>query len=640
MYGYAGKILDINLESGAIGEYPLSEEVRRTYLSGVGINAKILHNEVPADADPLGPENILVFNVGVLVGTSATTASRTEASAKSPLTGLFGTSNSGCYWGTQLKCAGYDGIIVRGRAKGPVYIHIEDGKAEILPAAHIWGLDAWDTIKTLRQEHNDEEVDVALIGQAGENLVRYASIENGPYNAWGRTGLGAVMGSKNLKAISVRGRGSVKVAHKKDFVKAVAETRKAVLNSPFFGPFSRFGTMLVTLPYQEHGILPGRNFQAGALPDWVETRSRKQVHKYSNRGIACIACPIACAHWVEVKEGPYAGLAIKDMEVTPVIGFGAGCDIDNLPAVAKIGEVCQRYGMDMVSTAAVVAFAMELFQRSILSAADIGFSLPWGDEEAVFMLLDLVARRRGIGDILAEGVSRAAERIPGARPYAVQVKGLEPFLMDPRGRWSTWTLGYITSIRGGDHLRTRNPVENLRYNDNPEPYLTEKFEFPEEMYKNLDMPEELKEEIFSTPAGDVDIARMAKWSEDLISLYNATGMCIRPPVLHTVGPTLLSQMYSALTGLDLTPKEILSCGERIWNVQKLFNIKHGEQPEDSDYPSRFYEEGIGSGPAQGRTLDRDGVRRCLARYYEARGWDPETGTPTAAKLKELGLDKM
>ena len=638
MYGYADKILDIDLSMETVREYPFSEELKRTYLSGLGVNASILYDQIPSDADPLGPDNILVFSAGVLVGTNATTASRTEASAKSPLTGLFGTSNSGCYWGSQLKLAGYDTVIIRGKSRHPVYIHIEDGCTKIIPAPHLWGLDAWDTIAALRQEHSDEGIEVAVIGQAGENKVRFASIENGPHNAWARTGLGAVMGSKNLKAVAVRGHGAIKVARKKDFLKAVKETRQAIFASPFYGPFSRFGTMLATLPYQEFGVLPGRNFQQGTIPGWDQTRSRKQVHHYSNRGIACIACPIACAHWVEVKEGPYAGLAIKDMEVTPVIGFGAGCDIGNLLAVAKIGEVCQRYGLDMVSASAVVAFAMELFQRGIFKEEDIGFSLPWGDEQATFMLLDMVARRSGIGDLLAEGVSRAAERIPKARAYAVHVKGLECMLIDPRGRWSTWTLGYITNTRGGDHLRTRNPVENLRYNENPVPYLTEKFEFPIEMYNNLDMPQNFKEEIFKTPAGDVDIPLMSKWSEDLVAIYNALGLCIRPPVLQAVGPTRLSKLYSALTGLNISPEELISCGERIWNTQKLFNIKHGEMPEDSDFPPRFYEEGVGNGPAQGRTLDQAGVKQCLARYYTARGWDPETGTPTSAKLRELGLD--
>ncbi|MEW6273813.1 MAG: aldehyde ferredoxin oxidoreductase family protein [Bacillota bacterium] len=637
MYGYSGKILDINLTTGEIKERPVEEDWPKRYLGGLGFNARILDREIPAGADPLGPENVLVFGVGVLVGTTVPTASRTEASALSPLTGLFGTANSGNFWGSELKFAGYDGLVIRGKASTPVYLWICDGRAEILPAEHLWGRDAWETVREIRRRYNDEGIQIAAIGPAGENLVRFASIENGPADAWARTGLGAVMGSKKLKAVAVRGTGPVRVARKKEFLQAVADARRAIFSSPFYGPFSRFGTMLASLPYQEFGCLPGRNYRQGAIADWVETRSRKALPKYTNRGIACIACPIACAHWVEVNDGPYSGLRLKDMEVTPVIGFGAGCAIGSLPAVAKLTETCQRLGVDMVSAAAAVAFAMELFERGVLKEKELGFPLSWGDEKAALALLEMIAHRRGVGDILAEGTKRAARHFPGASPSTVEVKGLECFLIDPRARWSTWTLGYITNLRGGDHLRTRNPVENLRFNENPAPYLTEKFGFGEDMYERLDMPEHLKEEIFDPVTRDVNISKMSKWSEDLIAVYNALGMCIRPPVLHTVGPTLFSRLFSTLTGIEISPEEVMRAGERIWNLQKLFNLRHGEKPADSDYPPRFYEEPAGAGPAAGRRLEREQVKRVLAEYYRARGWDAETGEPAPAKLAELGL---
>jgi len=636
-YGYAGKILDIDLTSGHIGLITPDEEMQRNYISGAGFNARLLYDRIPPGTDPLGPDNILAFNAGVLVGTNVPTASRSEASALSPATGLFGTANSGNYWGSELKYAGYDGIIIRGKAARPVTIAITNNQANIIPADHLWGKDAWETIAALHRDLGDRDIQVATIGPAGENLVRFASIENGPYDAWARTGLGAVMGSKNLKAIAVRGTGPVRVAKVKAFIKTVTATREAIFASPFYGPFERFGTMLVTLPYQEFGILPGRNFQTGVIDGWVETRSRKQVPRYSNRGVACIACPIACAHWVEVKDGPYSGLKMKDMEVTPVIGFGAGCDIGGLPAVAKLTEICQRLGLDMVSAAAAVAMTMQLYQDGHVGQKDLGYKLAWGSEEGTFRLLDDIAQRRGIGDTLAEGTRRASEQLPGAAGKAIHVKGLEPFLMDPRGRWSTWILGYITNIRGGDHLRTRNPVENLRFNDNPVPYRTEKFGLPDGMYEKLDMPEKLKQVIFDPQTKDVDIPKMAKWSEDLISVYNSTGLCIRPPVLHTVGPTLIAGLYSSLTGIEISAGEIMQAGERTWNLQKMFNIRHGEKPSDSDYPARFYDEPAGAGPASGRKLEREKVQATLAEYYGARGWEPASGRPTSEKLTELGL---
>jgi len=635
-FGYTGKVLDINLTSSTVTKKDLNQELTVKYLGGIGFNAEILYRELGPETDPLGPDNILVFSTGPLVGSSIPTSCRTEASALSPATGLFGTSNSGNFWGGELKYAGYDSLIIRGKAEKPVYILICDGAVKIIPAHHLWGKDAWETIKIIQDEMDDINVQVAVIGQAGENLVRFASIENGPYDAWARTGLGAVMGSKNLKAVAVRGTGPVKVARPGDFAKTLEATRKAIFSSPFYAPFEKFGTMLITIPYHEFGILPGRNFQNGTPDNWMETRTRKQLHGLTKRGISCMACPIACAHWVEVKEGRYAGLEMKDMEVTPVIGFGAGCDIQGLPAIAALSGECQRYGLDMVSASACVAFTMEMYQKGYVTENDLGFKLPWGDEDGTLKLLEMLALRKGIGDILAEGTRLASEKFPGTESFAIHVKGLEYILADPRGRWSTWTLGCITNIRGGDHLRTRNPVENLKYNENPLPYRTEKFGLDDYFYDHLDMPGDIKKVVFDDVTRDVNIPLMSKWSEDLISVYNALGMCIRPPVLHTVGPTLFSRMFSALTGIDITAEQIAKAGERIWNTIKLFNLKHGEKPEQSDYPNRFYSEGLKT-PLGDKKLDRAAVSATLSEYYLARGWDPRTGVPSPQKLRELHI---
>ncbi|MFZ5643003.1 MAG: aldehyde ferredoxin oxidoreductase family protein [Bacillota bacterium] len=634
--GYTGKTLDIDLSTGKVQKKELTEKLIRNYLGGIGFNAELLYRELAPGTDPLDPANILVFSTGPLVGTHIPAACRTEASALSPATGLFGTSNSGNFWGGELKYAGYDALIIRGKSENPVYIYINSAGVEILPAGHLWGLDAWETIAAIQKDLGDSGVQIANIGPAGEKLVRFASIENGPYDAWARTGLGAVMGSKNLKAIAVKGNCSLKVARPREFTRAVEDCRKAIYSSPFFAPFKKFGTMLASIPYYEFESLPGKNYQNGAPDKWMESRSRKQLGSLSSRGVSCQSCPIACAHWVRVKEGKHAGLELKDMEVTPVIGFGAGCDIQDLPAIAALSGLCQRLGIDMVSASACVAFAMEMYQRGIINREDLDLDLAWGDEEAATKLLEMIAYRRGIGDILAEGTRLASRKFRGSESFSVHVKGLECMLADPRGRWSTWTFGYITNIRGGDHLRTRNPVENLKYNDNPIPYRTEKFGFAEDMYHGLDMPEDLKMAAFDKDTRDVGIPVMSRWSEDLLTIYNALGMCIRPPILHTVGPTLFSRLLNDLTGITFTPDEIALAGERIWNTIKMFNIKHGEKPEHSDYPPRFYED------RQGKTsvtkgLDPVEVKATLREYYIARGWDPETGVPEQKKLEELGI---
>ena len=633
-FGYTGIILDIDLSANTILKRELPVELARQYLGGIGFNSAILYRELPPGTDPLGPGNMLVFSTGPLVGTTVPTASRTEASALSPATGLFGTSNSGNYWGSELKFAGYDALIIRGRAEKPVYIWISDSSVSIIPAESLWGKDSWEAITALQKELGDPDIQVAVIGRAGENMVRYACIENGPYDAWARTGLGAVMGSKNLKAVAVRGTGPIKVARPREFTSTVKDTYSAITGSPFYGPFSKFGTMLASAPYYEFESLPGRNYQQGSPGGWLETRTRKQVGEISRRGVSCIACPIACAHWVKVKEGKYKDLSLKDMEVTPVIGFGAGCDIQGLPAIAALSGACQRLGLDMVSASACVAFAMEMYQKGIITREDLGFALPWGDEEAALRLLEMIAARQGLGSVLAEGTRLAAEKFPGTKNFSTHVKGLECMLADPRGRWSTWTFGYITNIRGGDHLRTRNPVENLKFNDNPIPYRTEKFGLSDQVYEGLDMPKELKRAAFDPDTRDVNIPLMSMWSENLITIYNSLGVCIRPPLLHTLGPTLLAELLTHLTGMDYRPEEIAIGGERIWNTIKLFNIKHGDRPEQADYPPRFYE----TRPDGKQGLDPRAVKATLSEYYVARGWDPETGVPKQEKLKELGIE--
>jgi len=629
---FRGRILVVDLSSGRSTGLSLSDRERRLYPGGLSLAAFWLGRQ-PAGVDPLGPDNTLVFAAGGLTGTNLLTASRTEVSAKSPATGLYGTANSGYYWGLELKAAGWDALVIHGRAERPVYLWLTDQGLEIKDAGHLWGMDTWRSLACLRAEVGDGQTQAAIIGPAGENMVRFAGIQNGPYDAWARTGLGAVMGSKRLKAVAVRGHRALQPADVKRFVTLARQAYERVKASPFYVPFARYGTMLAAGPYGEFGALPGKNFQTGHLPGWEDNCTRKMVPKLSSRGIACSACPIACAHWTNAGEG----LSLKDLEVTPVFCLGAGLAITDLRAVARLTAFCQQNGLDIVSAASTVAFATELFERGILTVRDLGFEPGWGSEEKAMALLHLIVHRRGIGDVLAEGTRLAARQIPGARGYAMEVKGLELPIADPRGRWSTWTFGYLTNTRGGDHLRTRNPVENLRYNENPVPYRTERYGFDPAMAAGLEMSEQDRAAAFDPLTGDVNIPRMAKWSEDLIAVYNSLGLCIRPPLLHTLGPALLAGLWFAASGITLSADEMLACGERAWNLQKLFNLREGETAGESVFPERFYREPL---PPGGRVLDRQAVESCLAEYYRARGWDPATGVPTPAKLDQLGLGRQ
>ncbi|MDD3364796.1 MAG: aldehyde ferredoxin oxidoreductase family protein [Syntrophomonas sp.] len=630
--GYAGQILEVNLSNRDSKRNELATKFCREYLGGIGFNAKLISDEVPAGIDALSPENILVFGVGTMVGSIFPTASRTEVSAKSPLTGLFGTSNSGMFFGTQLKNAGFDALVIKGRAEKPVYLFIEDGELSVQDASRLWGKDSWETLDILRKQYPAAEV--ALIGPAGENLVRFACIENGYYDAWARTGLGAVMGSKNLKAIVVRGTQGITPHSVEGLLKVTGKARQLIESSPFFKPFKSYGSMNAAMPYGSFKALNANNFSQGCLPDWKEDFARPKVEELTHGHIACQSCIIACAHWVEIKAGKYQGLRMKDMEVTPTVSFGSGCGM-SLEATVKAAEMGQRYGMDMASVAGVMAMAIELFNRGIISQEDVGYDLSFGDDDAILRLMDDIARRQGLGAVLAEGTMRAAQQFAGGEASAMHVKGLEIPMIDPRGRWSTWSLGILTNIRGGDHLRCRNPIENLRFNENKHDFQKERFGYDRKMYESLDMPDELKAQAIDLENDTVDIAIMSRWAEDLINLFNSVGVCIRPPVEHRIGPTILAEAYTAFTGIKISPIELMQSAERAWNLIKLFNLREGELPEDSKFPRRFYEEAVG-----GKNLDEAKVQEVLQQYYQVRGWDMLTGQPGEEKLRELGLSNL
>ncbi|HEX3011691.1 MAG TPA: aldehyde ferredoxin oxidoreductase C-terminal domain-containing protein, partial [Syntrophomonadaceae bacterium] len=377
--------------------------------------------------------------------------------------------------------------------------------------------------------------------------------------------------------------------------------------------------------------LNAHNFTRGALPDWKDNFDKSKVEQHIRGNIACQSCIIACAHWVEINEGKYKGLRMKDMEVTPVTSFGSGCGL-SLEATVKAAELGQRYGMDMVSTAGVIGMAIDMFNRDIISTADVGYNLAFGDDDSIFQLMDDIANRRGLGDILAEGTRKAAARFNGGDSCAIQIKGLEIPMIDPRGRWSTWTLGMLTNIRGGDHLRCRSTVENLRFNENKHDYQKERYGFDQHMYDNLDMPENLKQQAIDLETDTVDIAVMSKWSEDLINLFNSAGVCIRPPVMNNIGPAIIAEAITAVTGLKVSAEDVMHSAECSWNLMKLFNIHEGEKPEDSKFPRRFYTEAIND-----KILDEVKIQEVLQKYYQSRGWD-ENGRPTAEKLRELGME--
>ncbi|TEB12641.1 putative oxidoreductase YdhV [Pelotomaculum sp. FP] len=511
--------------------------LQRDYLGGLGVNTKLLVDLTPPNVDPLGPANNLIFGAGTFVGTLLPTAARTELTSKSPLSNRFGTSNSGGLWGAALKFAGFSHIVLTGKSPTPVYITIDNDQIKIEDATHLWGLNTCATVDWIKREKG-KDYQVASIGPAGEKLVRFASVQNNYHGAWGRTGMGAVMGSKNLKAVAVRGTGEVKVADRRSFARIMTEAFKKVINHESFGYTHRYGSMVVADPYNKIGALPGNNFTNGYFNDWVDTRGRGVFErKYKEKDLACFSCPVACTHWTKVKSGIYRGYENKGLEVSFVLEFGAKLGIKEIAEILQCVEVCNLYGMDVVSASGVIAFAIEANQHGLLDKSGMEAPEIWGDFPGIIKLLENIGLRKDIGNLLAEGLKIASLEIPGSDQYAMHIKGVEIPVRDPRGKWDVWTLGYLTNTRGGDSLRTRSPVDNL-YGE-VRNCFEEEIAVSEDAINNLDMPKFLKKEIFGEPPLTVDIPKMAKYSEDLITIINATGLCIRPPVHRALAPNFM-----------------------------------------------------------------------------------------------------
>ncbi len=609
------KIIKIDLKEKKIDIIDAAD-LHRDFIGGLGVNTKLLFDLTPPGADPLGPENNLIFGAGALVGTLLPTAARTELTAKSPLSSRFGTSNSGGLWGAALKFAGYSHIVLTGKSPTPVYVTIDNEQIRIEDASHLWGLNTCDTVNRIKHVKG-RDYQIASIGPAGEKLVRFASVQNNHHGSWGRTGMGAVMGSKNVKAIAVRGTGEVRVADRRSFAKIMTEAFNKVISHESFGYTNRYGSMVVADPYNKIGALPGHNFTRGYFDDWVETRGRGFFEsKYKEKDLACFSCPIACTHWTNVKSGQYQGYENKGLEVSFLFEFGAKLGIKEMADILKCAEVCNLYGMDVISASGVIAFAIEANQNGLLGKSGAEVPVKWGDFPGVIKLLENIGQRKGIGDMLAEGIRLASSNIPGSAKYAMHIKGVEMPVRDPRGKWDVWMLGYLTNTRCGDHLRTRSPVDNLL--GKVRNFFEEDIAVSEDTVNKLDMPELLKKEIFGDPSFKVDIPQMAVYSEDLITIINSAGLCIRPPVHRALGPGFYARALAAVTGHPYTEQEVMKAAADIWRLQHQFNVREGEKIEEYAFPDRFYEEAL---PVQSGTkspLPREIITAVLQSYFKAR----------------------
>jgi len=611
--GYTGKILRINLTDKRAREEDLPLEIAKDYIGGAGFGIKYLYDEVPAGADPLGPDNKLIFASGPFSGTTIPCASRMAVTAKSPLTGAVGMALTGGYFPVELKFAGYDALILEGKATKPTYVSIKKGDVKFRSAKKVWGMKTTDTQQIIKNELNDQNVRIACIGPAGENLSKMACIIN-ELRAAGRKGLGAVMGSKNLKAIAVRGRGKIPIADKEKLKTARGEFTKAMKESAVLYPeFSKLGTPMVVDSTCALGIFPGKNFSATGEFAPVDKIGVEVQMTRDTGSEHCYGCPVGCTQLRMAKTEPYTGILAEGPEFETYYSFGGVTGVDNIDAIIAADRLADELGLDTISAGTTVAFAMELYEKGILSKEETGgLELNFGNHEAMVTLLRLMAFRKGIGDILADGTKAAAEKIgKGSHKYAMHVKGLELPGYDVRGA-KAHGLNYATSYTGADHNRGYAFQEVFGI---PIPYEVDRF----------------------AAEGK---GKLTKWNQDVRSVTcDAATMCAF--LLDMAVPAIATQntanLMEAVTGLKYTADEIQAVGERINNLARAFNVREGFTRDDDTLPERLMTEPLKEGASKGQVISKDELKQMLDEYYKERGWDVHTGTPTQEKLEALGL---
>lgn len=614
MFGYMGKVLKVDLSRSAIVEECLDEKACQMFLGGSGLATKYLFDEVPKGADPLGADNALIFMTGPLTGTESPSAGRYSIVFKSPLTGFWGEANSGGNWGVYLKSSGFDGVILKGASSQPVYLVIDDGKAELRDASKLWGKSVAETTRLI-QEELGEDCNVACIGIGGENLVRYACVINDVHRAAGRCGGGAVMGSKRLKAIAARGTKQIEVANK-DVFSRVSKTNYDLVNESMLKiTLETYGTAMACDLVSIRSGFPTRNWQTGVFPDIEKINGFTLADTLLVDRKHCYACPISCGRVSVVKSGPYACKG-EGPEYETIGAIGGMCGIENLEAITLAHNLCDDYGLDTISTGSSIAFAIECYEKGVLTKSETdGLELKFGDPDMVIQLIHKIARREGFGDLLAEGTKRMAQKLgKGSEKFAMHVKGLEMPAYDPRAA-KVCGLAFATANRGGDHITAY--VEGPTFMDIP-------FMCVEDS--------KIEDALVENPAE----TKVVKDLEDALTVFDAMGTC------KFMGMALATEdwvdMIANCVGWKFDVSDFRKLGERIYNLARAFSVREGLTRADDSLPRRLLEDPLPEGAAQGHVVEK--LEQMLDAYYEFRGWDKKAGKPTPEKLRELGLGEV
>ena len=608
--GITGKILWVNLSTGTNELLELPKDLYQQYLGGYGLGVKLIYDKQKPGLAPLAPENILGFATGPLTGTPAISSSRYTVMGKSPLTGTWGDANSGGFFGPALKKAGFDGVFFEGASSSWVYLSIEDGKIELIDATPYLGLDTTRFEDQMKEERG-KTIRVASIGPAGEKCSLLSCIINDKWRAAGRSGLGALMGSKRLKAIVVKDAGSIPVSNEA----AAREQRQRMItggkNNPLFQLFSGFGTCGITAMSVESGDAPVKNWTGTGNEDFPNAAaiSDQSVMAYQKKKYACSGCPIACGGEVTVEKGPYACSTHKP-EYETLGALGPLCLNDNLESIIKVNDICNRAGLDTISVGAAIAFAIECYENGVLTQEDTGgCELTWGNHQAIVSLSEKIAQREGLGALLADGVRSAAEKIgKGAEQYAVHVGGQELPMHDPRN-----TPGYGTT-----YCTDATPARHMQGGS---AFLESKMPIPGVPFKPL-------EKYTYTGKGDAH-----RFMSNISHIVNASGLCYF--AVWVYGIKMIPQFMDYITGEQYTVDDLLIIGERIANLRMAFNLREGITLSHFKAPGRMIgDPPLQAGPLKGITIDIETLTR---EYCEAMGWDPETGKPSKERLKALDL---
>jgi len=619
--GYAGKIGFVDLTTGEIKTETLDEKLGRDFIGGQGIGARILFEHQKKGIDPLGPESYLGFTTGPLTGTKVPTGGRYMAVCKSPLTGGWGDANSGGYFGAELKAAGWDAIFVNGIASTPKYIAIADGRLEIKDAAHLWGQDTVEAEKFIQKEAGDKKIRIASIGPASEKLSLISGIVNDAGRVAARSGVGAVMGAKKLKAVAVRGTGKAAVADKD----ALDRLRKAYIKEMkdmggFAQMLMKYGTCGLTGGLVASGATPVKNWRytgTQSFPNLEKIADADTVIAYQSRKYGCANCPIACGGIFNVTGGKYPVGETHKPEYETIGAFGTMCMCDDFESIIKLNEMCNRSGLDTISAGTALAFAMECFENGIINESDTdGIALTWGNAEAMIAMIDKMIAREGFGDILADGVKLAAAKIgKGTEKFAMHVGGQEPGLHNALFLPSRGT-GFICDPTPGRH--TAAPM--ARIDGGPGQFAP----YPELKIEQFDR---------YTYTGK---GPMSATASKYLQVGSSSGICLMPMMFFGNFP--LVEFFNAVTGWDLDITEVLTAGARIQTLRHCFNLREGVRPSDVKLPERMAgEPPQEEGPVAGVTLDMDSLGR---EYRQAMGWDPDSGRPDENTLEKLGLTQL